>query len=463
MPQIPPTPSSIHALSAFLYVMLALSGVGAAVFHWPVLTWAGVGCTVAFLVLQFRNVPRFQAIMALVMIAIGLSVGSQSEKVADVLVDGLIKAQLFLVLFFAVAWLQIPAADSPALRAVRRTVVSQPPGWRFSYLVGAGHILGSVLNIAGLVLLSTMVERQTDAGLQRRMASALMQGFVAASIWSPFYVSVIVVLIALPELDWSDAIFHGLPIAAVTVACAWIFDRVVHRRPPPGSSLSGNPQPPGYPLGMRHRINLAGVLGALVVVVVGTVELSGLSLPVVLALVAPPFGVVWMTLLAGPAVAAGRSAAHLAGVVFDRLPGLRNEALAFTAASVFGIGVAAGMPADALGMLSNGGALTIAGLVFGVVGLGLCGLHPVIPVIFIGEALPPDVIGLPAETIGMALLGAWGLSTLVSPVSGTTLMMSKFVGISSHTIAWRWNTPYALVATTVVSLSVIAAWRMHLY
>ena len=300
MPPIPPTPSSIHALSAFLYVMLALSGVGAAVFHWPVLTWAGVGCTVAFLALQFRNVPRFQAIMALVMIAIGLSVGSQSEKVADVLVDGLIKAQLFLVLFFAVAWLQIPAADSPALRAVRRTVVSQPPGWRFLYLAGAGHILGSVLNIAGLVLLSTMVERQTDAGLQRRMASALMQGFVAASIWSPFYVSVIVVLIALPELDWSDAIFHGLPIAAVTVACAWIFDRVVHRRPPPGSSLSGNPQPPGYPLGMRHRINLAGVLGALVVVVVGTVELSGLSLPVVLALVAPPFGVVWMALLAGP-------------------------------------------------------------------------------------------------------------------------------------------------------------------
>ena len=121
------------------------------------------------------------------------------------------------------------------------------------------------------------------------------------------------------------------------------------------------------------------------------------------------------------------------------------------------------MPADALGMLSNGGALTITGLVFGVVGLGLCGLHPVIPVIFIGEALPPDVIGLPAEIIGMALLGAWGLSTLVSPVSGTTLMMSKFVGISSHAIAWRWNTPYALVATTVVSLSVIAAWRMHLY
>ncbi|MBT6608746.1 MAG: hypothetical protein HOB37_09830, partial [Rhodospirillaceae bacterium] len=117
----------------------------------------------------------------------------------------------------------------------------------------------------------------------------------------------------------------------------------------------------------------------------------------------------------------------------------------------------------AAGLEVDGNFRTLAGLVFGVVGLGLCGLHPVIPVIFIGEALPPDVIGLPAEIIGMALLGAWGLSTLVSPVSGTTLMMSKFVGISSHTIAWRWNTPYALVATTVVSLSVIAAWRMHLY
>ncbi|MDD9876582.1 MAG: hypothetical protein OXR84_03980 [Magnetovibrio sp.] len=336
-------------------------------------------------------------------------------------------------------------------------MVSQPPGRRFAYLAGGGHLLGSVLNIAGLVLLSPMVERQTDRQLQRRMAAALMQGFVAASIWSPFYVSVIVVLIALPELGWSDAILGGLPLAGVTVGCAWVFDRAVHRRP------SGAAAPSGHPLGMPHRRNLVCVLGSLAAIVIGTVELTGWSLPVTLAVVAPPFGTLWIVLVAGPSAPPPRAAGQLVRAVFWRLPELRNESLAFVAASIFGIGVATGFPSDSLLAVAGGGDWLIAGLVFGVVGLGACGLHPVIPVILVGEAVPPEVIGLPAEIMGMALLGAWGLSTLVSPFSGTTLMMSRFVRAPSYEIAWRWNAPYVALAATAVSLSVIAAWRMQVY
>ena len=213
---------------------------------------------------------------------------------------------------------------------------------------------------------------------------------------------------------------------------------------------------------MRDRLNLASVLGCLAAAVIGMVELTGWSLPVVLALVAPPFGMIWMTLIAGPGAPPLRSAGQLASTVVARLPGLRNEALAFVAASIFGIGVAHTVPATALANIA-GPEVAIAGLVFGVVGLGFCGLHPVIPVLFIGEALPPATLGLPAEIVGMALLGAWGLSTLVSPFSGTTLMMSRFVPAPSHTIAWRWNAPYVLIATIAVTLSIIAVWRMDVF
>ena len=147
----------------------------------------------------------------------------------DIALSGIAKAQIFLVLFFAIQWLQTPASVSPALHAVRRTVVSQPPGRRFLYLAASGHILGSVLNVAGLVLLSTMVERQKDALLQRRMASALMQNYIVASTWSPFFIGVVVILIALPELSWLDVVTGGLPMALIAVGVSWLHDRIRYR------------------------------------------------------------------------------------------------------------------------------------------------------------------------------------------------------------------------------------------
>ena len=70
---------------------------------------------------------------------------------------------------------------------------------------------------------------------------------------------------------------------------------------------------------------------------------------------------------------------------------------------------------------------------------------------------------MPVQIVGLSLLGAWGLTTLVSPVSGTTLMMARFVPASSYTIAWRWNPPYTILAATAVGLFVYAVWRMELW
>lgn len=352
----------------------------------------------------------------------------------------------------------MPAGDSPALRAVRRTVVSQPPGRRFLYLAASAHLLGSVLNIAGMILLSTMVARQDDAVLQRRMASALLRSFVAASTWSPFFVSTVVVLVALPELGLPDVLAIGLPLGAVCLVMAWLFDRLRLRRP-----ASAAAAPPGAPLSGWDGRSLVGIFGALAVLVIGGVEATGLSLPVVLGLIAPPFGVIWMVLIEGPARPPLRRAGRLALTVLGRLDGLRNEALAFTVSSLVGVGFAAGFPAEAVaGHLAAGTSWIIFGQVFGMLALGAIGIHPVVPAFIVGEALPPEVLGLPPEIVAMCLLAAWGLATHLSPVSGTTLMMARFVPASSYAIAWRWNPAYVLATATVLTLFVYAVWRMQL-
>ena len=207
------------------------------------------------------------------------------------------------------------------------------------------------------------------------------------------------------------------------------------------------------------------ILGSLMALVVGLVEVARVSLPVALALIAPPFSWAWMAIVAGPTPA--RAGRHIAGAVMARLPNLRNEALAFIAASLFGIGVASAVPgaavAEALAAAALPGEVIVFLVTAGIVVFGAVGLHPVIPVILVGEILTPEMLGLPAPVMGLALLGVWGLSTLVSPFSATTLFMSRVLSVPAHTIAWRWNPPYVVLATLVVFLSISLVWRMQLF
>jgi len=447
------------SVSAWLYLALVGFSTLYTLSSWPPLQGAAILCTVCFIGLEIRRVPRAQLIMGVILFGSGLTFGGLHRGVFETFAEGLGRAQIFLILFFAVAWLQVPAAASPTLRAVRLTIVSQPPGRRFLYLGGGVHMLGSVLNLAGLSLLSEMVQNQSDPVLRRRMATALMQGFTSASCWSPFYVSVVVVMTAIPELRWTDLAVGGVPLGVAMIACAWAYDRAWHRQ------RSINPALTATPLPMIAGVRLILILGSLIVLVVGLVEGVRLSLPITLALVAPPFSWVWLVIVAGPMPApAGR---HIIGAVMVRLPNMRNEAFAFIAASLFGIGVASAVPGEAAAAALEQAALPgeaiIFIIIFGLVGLGVIGLHPVIPVILAGEILTPKILGLSSPVMGLALLSVWGLSTLVSPISATTLFMSRVLSVPAHTIAWRWNLPYVILAALVAFLSISLAWRMKLF
>ena len=163
-------------LSAWLYSLIAVLTIvdfflGVAALE--LLTSAAI---VLFLVLEFGHLPRAQQIAGLVLIAIGLAGAASSGELQKVLLDGLARSRAFLLLFFAVSWLQFPVSKSPALRAVRQAIINQPAGRRFLFLSFGVHGLGSVLNLAGLSLLTVMVEEQKDKLMRRRLSLALYGG-----------------------------------------------------------------------------------------------------------------------------------------------------------------------------------------------------------------------------------------------------------------------------------------------
>lgn len=448
------------SFSAWLFCAIGVLTIIHAFFPIRTLVLIAAALIVLFLALQFRYIPRTQQIAGLGLIALGLTGAAISGEWQSTLIDGIARSRIFLLLFLAVSWLQTPVGSSPALQASRATLLSQPPGRRFLYLSFGVHCIGSVLNLAGLGLLSTVVEKQPDATLRRRLTLALMQGFTAASCWSPFYIGMIVVLVALPSLEWGQLAPAGIPMAAMIILTGWLYDRLINRR-----RRSGRAEGAVVPLSRSNLARTAAILILLIALVMAVVEITETSIPVTLGLVGPPFALIWYGIIKGGRGDLATPLLDMAHGAMLRLPSLRNESMVFVAANIFGVGLSTVIPSESLGELVQGlvpsADLRIALLVYFFLFCGILGLHPVIIVIALTAILPPEALGLSPWIVGVLYLGAWGTTTMVSPFSGTTLFMSRATGVAPHIIGWQWALGPALVAGTAIALFVIALQEFY--
>ena len=235
-----------NQLSAAIYVVLVMVAITSRIWPAPLSRDIGVALTVAFLMLEVSRTPAFQRNVGISLGIVGGIAAWAGGDLFGALYDGLEKAQLFMVMFFAVMWLRDPAITSPSLRNLRDAVVRQPPGRRYPIIWLTTHFLSSVLNFAALSLLSIMASEQTDRKLQRRLSIAIMLGFAAAASWGPVYVSVAVILTAIPQVRWIDIAPLGLVLSAFTLAIGWTYDRIFLRLPPTGTERKGGRRlPPG--------------------------------------------------------------------------------------------------------------------------------------------------------------------------------------------------------------------------
>lgn len=444
-----------NQLSASVYVVLVIVVIWSRLWPFPYGREIGIALTATFLLLEFSRAPALQRNMGgALFIAGGTAAWFGGDLIGGVL-TGLDRAQIFLVMFFAVTWLREPAVTSPSLRDLRDWVVRQPAGRRYPILWLSAHFLGSVLNLAAMSLLSIMAGEQKDRILRKRLSIALMMGFTVASTWGPFYVSVAVILTAIPGVSWADIAPQGILLSFILLFVGWGYDRLILRQKPPAGAV----REPAV-IKRTSATRTALLLLVLSALVMGLHEIAGLPIPIALGVVGPPFAIMWAA-MQGEAGARWRLGAKpLVRRIFKSIPDLRNEAIAFSAASVLGIGVSSILPPETISatLQSYGlsGDVVIVGLIYGMTLVGAAGFHPVIVAILVGEVMPPEVIGMPPEILAMAMLGVWGTATMISPFSATTLFMSRVVNTPSHVIAWRWDIPVVFLAITVVAIYVVA-------
>ncbi|MDW3207791.1 MAG: hypothetical protein R8L07_19835 [Alphaproteobacteria bacterium] len=450
-----------ETVSTILFLLIAILTVATSLLS---LSWLGAiaaGLVVLFLLLEFSRIPGLQRGVGTALLCGGIGAAALTPDPIATLRLGLEKTLPFLLLFASVAWLQVPSGQSPSLLAVRETVLRQPPGRRFAWVAAVGHFLGVAFNLAGLSLLTPMVESGKEERLQKRLGRAMIQGFGAGTCWSPLYVGTAVIIASVPGVSWVDVGPIGFLIALLLLAWSWSFDRLFARRATP--SVANPPggagqKVTGMPAVVWGRLFL--ILCSLFGCIIGFVEGLGWSIPVALAVTAPVYALIWSQQIHRAGAGPGPSA--VVRRVVSGLPGLRGEALLFTGANVLGVGVAALIPdADAAGTtLPIAPTMMLVMIMIGYAVLSAAGLHPVVTVVLVTSILTPDVIGVSPAILALALMVMWGQGTNVSPFSATVLYMARVTGRSGWTVAWRWNGPFGITATALLAV-IIAGLNLY--
>ena len=448
-------------MSSWIYLLVCVLTILDFLFPLPSLGLVAAALVVVFIAREFMAAPPTQRIIGAALTVAGVTAGWFAGDGMGVLVDGIRRGQVFLVLFAAVAWLQVPVGQSPSLRAAREMVFRQSTNRRYLSLAASVHGLGGVLNLAGVSLLSAIVVRQRDAKTRRHLSRALMQGFTSASCWSPFFVSMTVITSVIPSIRWLDVAAPGITAAVLLLILSWLFDRLISGKVAAGATADPLVVP------MAVKVRLVGIVVSLISSVVVLVELSGLPIPIVLGLVGPPYALVWSFSLYGRLLPPATVAVAVTRRVMAHFPDLRSEAIVFVTANIFGAGIARAISPDAVSRLldtiSLSTDLKILLLIVCFVVCGAIGMHPVIVVMVVGHVLPPEVLGVPAPVMAFLMLAMWGVSTLMSPFSATTLFVSRIAGESIWSIAWRWNGLYVLAASALMFLLVVAIRHANVY
>ncbi|SHE81737.1 hypothetical protein SAMN02745148_01235 [Modicisalibacter ilicicola DSM 19980] len=356
----------------------------------------------------------------------------------------------FATFVAALSLLRLPAYRSRLVRRCGQAMLHQSPARRYPILsLGAG-LFGVILNIGVLNLFAGMIEKSNTLAAangrqwvqkarRRRMLMALLRGFALAPLISPMGIGVAVILASMPSVLWRDLAPYAYGAALVIFLIGWLVDQLTGPHPPRRHPPS--PTPSLRPLG-----GFCLLLLGIVLLVFTLAYLLDVRLPIATLVGAPLASWVW---LAWQRRRLGTLGVIPAAVTFYRqlpwlLGPLGSEVVVLGSAGYAGhLWVALSDPqvlADSLTWLVPLGAWNAIFAMLMVLITAQVGLNPIVSVTLLAGLLPAlGIPGLTPPLIGVSLMVGWALALMSSPLTASMLILSRFTGVSSWRIGYRWN------------------------
>lgn len=366
------------------------------------------------------------------------------------------QATFIATLIAGLGLLREAVAASPTVETCGRFMTTQPPGRRYIALTGGGHLFSLLLNMGSVPLLLTMVIRgnaadtETDAARKairlRRMTLAIMRGFGAVPIWSPFAIATVIVLTNLPQLGWAQLAVYQFPAALLFLGLGWVLDRLSWPR---RRGITVAPTP-GGPVAILRLIGLVAAMGgtglaleALLGLRFITAIITAVVLFSLLWAGLPHLGRPWRRVLTETRTTVIANARRT-------LPSFGSEIAMLSSAGYIGVLLVPFVPLDALAPLAGAGPMTLAvgaAIVPAVLAGGsYVGVNPILGGTLILGVLGQTLFVEAPLLLALSLLWGWGIAGSGSPFTATTMVAAKLLERSPYEICLRWNGVFSLTA-----------------
>ncbi len=329
-------------------------------------------------------------------------------------------------------------------------------------ITSLAYVCGSFMTMAAIpIMISSLRPVVQNYPLRDRVhfiATTTTCGHLMSLLWSPVSGVLAAILTGL-RVSWFDVVPVMLPLSVVILVVNWMLFRLLEKG-------SGDPLPavPDAPTAVqlvqaRNRLLQLGVVIVLLVfVMVGLEQLLHLGLVTVVVIACIPFTLAWSAVI-------GKGRPFISTALQDmsiRMPRM---------AEMFAIFLCGGFFASALNLSgtvheANAGLLALREMLGArpflmslplVALLGsMVGLHPLVAMAILAEALKPEVLGIAAHHLAIALTGGALLTYMLGPFGGTLGLVSTFTNMSTWRLSW-WNLPYA---TSYLLLLMLALWLM---
>jgi hypothetical protein len=310
-------------------------------------------------------------------------------------------------------------------------------------------VCGSFMSLAAVPIMMTSMEPVVESypieNRQRFIAVSAICGYVLPILWTPMSGVVGVVLHAL-HVDWIEL----FPLLfALSVACLlgnWLVFYLIElrcrNRPARDNAMEASADI--APALQR----LSRMLLAIVALVAGIVLLDSslrLGLLAVVTVVAIPFAVAWSA-----AIGKGRAAlAEVRAQLGSRLPRMADQFAIFLCAGFFSSAMHLSGHDHAANQLflqlhaALGTKPFLLLMPLMALAASFIGLHPLVAIALLGEALQPEALGIAATPLCVALIGSAVLTYMLGPFSGTLGLVQSLNGVSTFRLG-LWTAPYAI-------------------
>ncbi|NIK12465.1 hypothetical protein [Alkalibacillus almallahensis] len=360
-----------------------------------------------------------------------------------------------LAIFIFVPLLSIPIKRGRYLEYLE-TVFNhyiKTTGQLYSFVKIALMGVGSVINLGTVPIMYQLTDTASYQPYRMLRARALGRGFAMAFMWSPYFISVALIL-SYFDVSWIQIFPIGLSMAIIGIFLGILFER--KHSTPIEMNQSTTDETISVKEAKRKLMELLVIILCLTALIMTIEYIVDLSVLTIIPLIAIVMSAGWGLVYESP-----RDLIKSYGqFTQERLPAMGNELSLFIAAGAFGAAIlsagASEWIIDFINFFGISHILVLIPVLLIIVNvLSFIGVHPIITMTALAITLSASPIFADDHLLlSFGLLANWMVSVIGSPFSGLNLLLSGLANSNPVAVGPRSNLLFALTLWFICYLTI---------